>query len=101
MDDYDARQEPPGPEAITRGRKKSTKRWCKGKVGREHVPEVVEYHGYTFLTHLHPHHGKCHEREPMFSRLNDGWFCRHAQQCKNCGKITKQPLSREECPEHV
>jgi len=24
--------------------KKDTSRWCKGKVGREHTPEVVPYH---------------------------------------------------------
>lgn len=100
MEDYDARQEPLASEAITRGKKKSTKRWCKGKVGREHVPEVVESHVYGFLVHIgHGQHAKCHERDEMFKKLNGGWFCRHAERCATCGKILRDQLPREECPE--
>lgn len=71
-----------------RGRK-NTKRWCKGKVGREHQPETVVNHQYTTSNWT-----ECHESRWMPNH----WSCRHAVQCTVCGKYVKTWLGREECP---
>lgn len=57
------------------GRKKDTKRWCKGKVGREHQP-------------------KCTPHLPGLG-IFDGWF---DLACSVCGKVLDRhwPLGRRE-----
>lgn len=66
--------------------KKNTKRWCKGKVGREHVPEVV----------INPMWGNpnCGESSWWPGR----WSCHHMRACKNCGKRIQWALRVTECP---
>jgi hypothetical protein len=66
--------------------KKNTKRWCKGKVGREHVGEIV----------LNPIWGKsdCGEVRWWPGR----WSCYHMLACKNCGKRIQWGLRVAECP---
>jgi hypothetical protein len=68
--------------------RKDTRHWCKGKVGREHTPELVVHHAYTSILM------RCHDSTWMPTR----WMCRHALRCTTCGKYTKTWLSREECP---
>ena len=83
-------------------KRKPTKQWCKGKVGREHDVELVVNHNYTGRMR------GCGWREIIrwFRGERHHWrwhyFCCHAYQCKNCGKYTEFPLRNlAECPDYV
>lgn len=69
--------------------KKDTKRWCKGKVGREHQIETA----------LDPA-SAAWQRECQWNR---GWAeflaCRHVKRCIVCSKIVQRWLPKEECPD--
>jgi hypothetical protein len=75
-------------------RRKNTRRWCKGVVGREHQPgiELRPWYG-----------GKCGWR-PLYGRggmvIKGEWSCQHAEVCGACGKILrdKYGLTKSECP---
>lgn len=68
--------------------RKDTKRWCRGKEGREHQPEMVRHH-------QHGHHDRdCHES----SWWKGGWWCYHASRCRICGKYVDSSLPKEQCP---
>lgn len=71
------------PEPEPHGRK-STRRWCKGKVGREH----------TKLIELDP------KLTYFGTRCNaTSWFpCRHHEICSVCGKQLRWTLPVKECP---
>ena len=90
MTDPEPAKRPPG--------KKETKRWCKGKVGREHVRGLV-FSAWAVAR------GK--ERCGWASRWNIHirgyrltWACRHREVCVNCGRVFREPwdLAPEECP---
>jgi hypothetical protein len=72
-------------------RRKSTKRWCRGKVGREHQPEMIldqrRLGGYWGL--------RC---RPFGYDLPGvpNWHCMHIVVCTECGKILDH---RPECPD--
>jgi hypothetical protein len=65
--------------------KKDTKRWCKGKVGREHVGEIV----------FNPIWGN----PSCGPSWGNRWFCHHAEICKNCGKRIRWSVGKGECPD--
>ena len=73
--------------------KKDTKRWCKGKEGREHVPETVESHIWAGMNKV------CGPRPYTGGWWGGKWFCRHAIRCSECGKVLKTFLSEDECPD--
>src|SRR6266568_2852968 len=58
--------------------RKDTRRWCKGKPGREHQPRQVTISAGMGLS--------C-----------GAWFCWHAETCACCGKILRY-LKPAECP---
>lgn len=91
LDGYgeDQRENPVPEESRPHRARKDRKRWCKGRVGREHTPELVVHHAYTSTMM------QCHKTNWTWS---DRWLCRHAYRCTTCGKYTKTWLSREECP---
>lgn len=66
-------------------RRKDTRLWCKGKVGRAHI--------YALRIGKHtPPGAKCHEqpreRELLPDWLaRDGWVCYHERYCRVCGRI--------------
>lgn len=77
------------PEEIPRSHAhKDTKRWCKGKVGRGHTPEI-----------LIPANLSNWWKEPC------GWYqlaanqrrmvytCHHVEQCSECGKVLRRNYS--------
>jgi hypothetical protein len=74
-------------------KRKNTKRWCKGKVGREHKPVKQ----WSHLAHYRLARGGpvC----TTSSWLSSGWSCYHELACSTCGKILVQFLSKEECPD--
>lgn len=82
-------------------KRKPTKQWCKGKVGREHTPELVVNHNYNPLR-------KCGWREVMYWRNGERhhwrwhYSCIHSYRCTTCGKYTEDWLkNKEECPDFV
>lgn len=73
--------------------KKDTRRWCKGKVGREHVREIREH---RYLPAL--------KRDPQCGPwiASDGWViqewhCHHEVYCTVCGKVFW--YDQFECPD--
>lgn len=70
--------------------RKDTRQWCKGKPGREHVPQIIRIHdGYRWRP--------C-EWTPRYDwraiRAGDNawvlkWTCGHIESCANCGKILR------------
>ena len=82
-------------------RRKKTGRWCKGKVGVEHTPELVVNHNYESIRLR-----GCEWRELMYWRNGERhhwkwvYSCCHAYQCAACGKYTEWTLkNKEECPD--
>lgn len=68
------------------GKKKDTKRWCRGHVGREHQPEIVRDKSMGFVT-------------SCSGRSTDFLPCLHLEQCSECGKTLRRWLPVEECPD--
>lgn len=60
---------------------KNTKRWCKGKVGREHVP-VITRNKFSLNT-------ECRMIVTKYWNGNERnwWHCHHEITCENCGKM--------------
>jgi hypothetical protein len=72
-----------------RRRKKNTRRWCKGIVGREHKLTIRLRYGtcrsYTYRS-----------RRDISSEKR--WTCYHEIVCEVCGKIVRSFLDKTECP---
>ncbi|HEX9229699.1 MAG TPA: hypothetical protein VF885_24140 [Arthrobacter sp.] len=81
-------------------KRKKTAKWCRGKVGVEHVTETVVNHNYS------PDRA-CGWRQ--LYRFRNGerqvwrwhYSCKHAVKCVNCGKYTETFLKPEQCPDFV
>lgn len=87
--------------------KKNTKAWCKGKIGRAHIPEI----------RVSSYHSSMYEKYPCrvvesFGRYwlgsdsdlgdNRRWVCYHEEYCSNCGKIlTPSGIEIKQCPEFM
>jgi hypothetical protein len=71
------------------GRRKDTKRWCKGKVGREHKAEIVRDPQLIWRAGT-----KCQHQAQWLP-------CTHLERCTECGKILRRWLPVEECPDRV
>jgi hypothetical protein len=88
-------------DAITRqtNKRKKTGRWCRGKVGVEHVTEMVVNHNMTFRKPCHwfPLYHSYARREE--GPKNYRYSCFHSYRCTNCGKYVEYFLKNvEECP---
>lgn len=70
--------------------KKDTRRWCKGKVGREHTPAIERSHGERY-----PNGRPCQRIEGYTWALG----CHHHEVCTTCGKILRWTIPYEECPD--
>ena len=71
-----------------RGRRKNTRRWCKGKPGVEHTTTVrldprrlTRYRSQCGVLSWWPHR----------------WWCYHQLVCEKCGKILRYSIP-EDCP---
>lgn len=84
----DVRRIDQDPERLTgKSKQKNTKRWCKGKVGREHKPALVLRSMWG--------HRTC---DPTSTSR---WFgCYHQEVCGYCGKVLRWSIPRKECPQH-
>lgn len=77
-------------EVMPHKSKKNTRRWCKGKVGREHTPEIRhtgERNGWA----------KGWVCGPRRWGLK-GWSCHHEEICTTCGKLLRWTLGGD-CPD--
>jgi hypothetical protein len=71
--------------------RKNRRRWCRGKVGVEHVLDVrVSRH----LSALNRVGAPCYRPE-WWPR---SWWCNHERYCTNCGKIIDASLD-DQCPD--
>lgn len=106
------------PEAPTTHRaRKDRRRFCRGKVGIEHVtaPVMSKWSIHFRLRHdadRYPQHCRCDwfqhgtwqwvEGERLRQFVGSGeWYysCKHVHECRNCGKLLGNVRSRE-CPEY-
>lgn len=74
--------------------RKNTKRWCKGKVGREHVLEWGKDH--WFMSHKYG----CRWMKDWDGAIK--YRCYHTRVCKNCSKILERGIYDqigEKCPD--
>lgn len=96
-----ADQIPVDPQARrTSPRHKSTRRWCKGKVGVEHQPVIMAATGMGTLGNRPLR--RCGPSPSWMRWAKNGWSCFHEERCGKCGKIlrTGWELDASECPEH-
>lgn len=87
--------------ARTARKKKKTARWCRGKVGVEHVTEVVRNHNYSPERVC-----KWWPVYRSYARRDEGpkeyrYSCLHSLKCTSCGKYTEYFLGPEQCPDVV
>lgn len=86
----------PDDKPSTGTRRKDTRRWCKGKPGRDHVPgepvkgSYAASHDWPCSWHLSGVVGR--EPTPRYS-------CLHEVRCQTCGKILEHWLEPERCPD--
>lgn len=66
--------------------KKNTKKWCKGKVGKEHEYVIGR-------------HQEAKDRDQCHYAFNAFWYCYHVEICKNCNK--QNALPEEKCPTYT
>lgn len=78
-----------------RGRK-DTRRWCRGKVGVEHVVETRVNKHATYRVERGVGTPSCYRAEWWPSR----WWCNHEVACVNCGKILVVSLE-DDCPDRT
>lgn len=75
-------------------KRKNTRRWCRGKVGVEHVPgEPFIYPGLSSLPKAH-----CGWRANTLNPEGRVWSCIHVTACINCGKHLHF-FEAEHCPD--
>lgn len=81
------------PEASPHRARKDTKRWCRGKVGVEHTPNVVlAAAGWQRF-------GGWEKRCGWSSWKPAGWMCRHQEVCSECGRIMREAFGKD-CPNY-
>lgn len=98
------------PEAPrTQRAKKDRKRWCRGKVGVEHQPELAVRKSAQYWKDRKDYDISCSWRENRHWEIGaDGvrywkgtgffaWSCCHEYRCANCGKILG--MVGRKCPE--
>ena len=81
--------------------KKNTRKWCKGKVGREHTTELVyrSHYGY-YLDKYGCGIKKKFVRWGGSDRVwEDTWYCLHEVKCTKCGKVLEH--APRVCPLNV
>ena len=107
------RKEPNTQEVPPHRSKKDRKKWCRGKVGVEHEPEIRlnkisawrRARGEKRYVGLRVRCGWTMFLWRLRLRKDDAaadvtrWSCDHERACKNCGKILDAVLTRKDCPD--
>ena len=87
-------------------RRRSTKQWCRGKVGVKHVGEI-KVDRYSESVRLYPRQDGFESKWRHCRWVNwwrdESWYysCRHQRRCVNCGKILDHVLQDQECPDYA
>lgn len=76
----------------SKSKRKDTRRWCRGKVGVEHVLVIQK----ASWSRNFPCRMFSYRRGPNFPAA---WVCRHQRACENCGKIIDHSIKVDECPD--
>lgn len=102
-DDRIDEQRAAAPEEPKHRSRKDRRRWCRGKVGVEHVPEITLGRSFYLTSRSEQGQPLCY-RWPDFIpvrrlRLDPYWACAHQQRCSECGRILRRNLGRD-CPEY-
>ena len=92
--------------------KKNTRRWCKGKVGREHVEGIrlSKYAASIYVQHLKRPACYWESRSNWLAHMMEvkdvnpsgkWWYCNHERCCTVCGKTLGWNLNGlgTECPD--
>lgn len=83
-------------------KRKKTGRWCRGKVGTEHVTEIVVNHNWSVKTtcgwQALYHYRSWDGRDKELVRWH--YSCRHSLKCTNCGKYVVYFLKSDMCPDY-
>jgi len=74
-------------------KRKNTKRWCKGHVGREHVSELTVSTRWTRVYTC----GRPAEGRASYSGSDPDWTCYHEEVCQNCGKVLRWSIPKVDC----
>lgn len=77
------------PEVPPHRARKARRKWCRGKVGVEHVTDIRR------RVYGRDQPGPC---KPL--RSDGSWWCRHETYCTICGKILDRSLPNGECPDY-
>lgn len=74
--------------------RKNTRRWCRGKVGVDHVLATRLNKNVTYRNERGLDAPACYRAEWW----KDHWWCNHEEYCVNCGKILVVSLNQA-CPD--
>jgi hypothetical protein len=74
--------------------RKNTRRWCRGKVGVEHVLEIRLGKHAEYRCTITPDSTVCYRTDITPKR----WRCSHERYCVNCGKILNYSIGVD-CPD--
>ena len=89
-----AQDEEMRPQRTAAMRKKATKQWCRGKVGRAHVPQVVMGNwGIVCQGDFRV------DRATQTRVAGDRWLCFHIVACSVCGKHLAYNVQCPDMPE--
>lgn len=77
---------------------KDTKKWCKGKEGREHEPAVEGQQSSSWV--CRPRVEWWTTTKWMYKHYKDRpWFCTHRVVCQKCRKVLEHSIPWQECPD--
>ena len=76
-------------QPVRHHRRRSTRKWCRGKVGVEHQPTIRLNRYVESLQRYQPGARSVPQWRPVCGWLDWSWryFCRHERYCTRCGKI--------------
>lgn len=104
---------PDDEQPVRHHRRRSTKKWCRGKTGVEHQP-AIRLNSYVESLQQYPRHqpgarSSVPPWRPVCGWLDLDWswrafgdwryLCRHERYCTSCGKILAR-LDNTECPNY-
>jgi len=89
---YFLSDEEPAPH---KAKKTNKSKWCRGRKGILHEPEIIEANHYSWKKNC-----GFSEYKVVGGGTKRWYSCRHQRSCKNCGKILEWSLkNKEDCPD--
>ena len=79
-------------ELPRQGKKKNTKKWCRGKVGAFHEFQIVKSRHMDY---------ECQWKSLLWKENHVRYRCYHEKSCIKCGKVVEWFLNDpKECPDY-